>query len=166
MAHSTQIRRALAVATLAVVPWTVVAVGDVVTGFFPGFLLDYNPGVVPPARFVPIHEFFLAGGRLPRNPELLPVGYLAYGLALAGATANALFGRRAAGDPPVPERAVAGLLALAGVVHLGVALAFLHRLRYTAVPVAPVLVLAVVWWFYWPEVRSLVLAPVGERDGE
>jgi uncharacterized protein (TIGR04206 family) len=164
MAHSTPARRALAVAALAVVPWTVVTVGDVVTGFFPVFLLAYDPTVVPPLGIVPIHEFFLAGGRLPRNPELLPVSYVAYALALAGAVTH-VFAVRSGRTSPVPERAVAGLLALSAVVHLGVAVTFVHRLRYTAIPVAPVLALAVAWWFYWPELRSLVLAPVGERDG-
>jgi len=162
MAHSTPARRALAVAALAVVPWTVVTVGDVVTGCFAAYLLDYTPTVDPPLRVVPIHEFFLAGGRLPRNPELLPVGYAAYGLALAGAVTNALSAR--AGRPsPVPERAVAGLLALSAVVHVGVALTFLHRLWYTAVPVAPVLALALAWWFYWRNRPSASgLGPEGE----
>jgi len=162
MTHSTPARRALALAGLAVVPWTVVAVGDVVTGFFPAFFVDYNPAVAPPVRIVVLPEFFLAGGRLPRHPSLLPVSYLAYWLALAGAVAQAAFDRNGRRSP-IPERAVGGLLALSGVVHLGVALTFLHRLRYVAAPVAPVLVLAAVWWFYWSEVRSLLLAPVGDR---
>lgn len=156
MTRASPRRRAVAIGLLSVLPWTVVSVGPVVTLFFPAALLDYNPGVTPPLRVIPLWEFLAAGGRIPTNPDLFPLSLLAYHLALAGALARIW-------DDRIPDRAIAGLLLFAGLLHLSVPLAFSHRLRYAAFPVATLAPPGVVWWYYGDELWSL-FAPVS-RDG-
>ena len=146
MAHSTPGRRLLVLLAVALVPWTVVFVGHEVTLFFPVGVLDWNT-----RSFVPLHTWFAGGGRLPRNPELLPLSYLFYALALLSAAA----GLRDRESP----RLTVGLLVLAGVAHLGVAYSVLHRVAYAPVPVGPFLLAAVAWWFYWPDLRAVLAAP-------
>ncbi|WP_435197243.1 TIGR04206 family protein [Natronomonas sp. EA1] len=156
MAHGSPRRRLLAILLLGLLPWTVLFIGrDVVSFVFLPGLLDYNPAVTPPLRGVPVWELFAAGGGLPRNPEAWPASALLYLLSLASACAGVL-GRE---DP----RLTGGALALAGVAHLLVSGAFLHRLAYTPVPIGPVCALALAWWYYWSDVRALVLAPLPEE---
>lgn len=147
MAHSSPRRRLLALLVLAVVPWTVVFVGDQVTLFFPFGVVNTDP-----LAFVDLPTWFAGGGALPRNPELLPLSYLFHLGALLSALAG-LWGRE-------PPRLTAGLLVLAAVAHLGVAYSVLHRIAYLPVPVGPVLALAAAWWFYWPDLRTVLFAPV------
>jgi uncharacterized protein (TIGR04206 family) len=40
----------------------------------------------------------------------------------------------------------------------------LHRLRYTPVPVGALLLVAAAWWFYWPDLRSVLFAPGGDAE--
>jgi uncharacterized protein (TIGR04206 family) len=151
MAHSTARRRLLTLLALAVVPWTVVFIGSELTLFFPFGVLNTNP-----LELVDVYSWFAGGGRLPRSPDLLPLSYVFYTLALASVAAG-LLGRE-------PRRLTAGLLVLAGVSHLGVSYSVLHRLRYTPVPVGALLLVAAAWWFYWPDLRSVLFAPGGDAE--
>ena len=146
MAHSTPRRRLLALLALALVPWTVVFIGNQVTLFFPFGVVNTDP-----LSLVDLLTWFAGGGALPRNPELLPLSYLFYLGALVSALAG-LWGREA-------PRLTAGLLVLAGLTHLGVAYSVLHRIAYLPVPVGALLALALAWWFYWPDLRTVLFAP-------
>jgi len=146
--HATPGRRLATIAALALVPWTVILVYGEVTLVFPFGFVNTNP-----LELIDTYTLLVvAKGGLPRNPELLPLSILFWAVALASATAG-LLGRE---DP----RFTAGLLVLAGLSHLGVAYAFSHRLAYTPVPFGAILMVAVAWWFYWPSLRALMLAPV------
>ena len=151
MAHSTPRRRLFALLALGAVPWTVVVIGDQLTLFFPGGVLNTDP-----IAFVDLFTWFAGGGGLPRNPELLPLSYLFYLGAILSAAAG-LWNRE-------PPRLTAGLLVLAGIAHLGVAYSVLHRIAYLPVPVGPLLAFAVAWWFYWPDLRTVVFAPVDSGE--
>ena len=141
-------RRLLVVAALGLLPWTVILVGGELTLVFPFGFFNTNP-----PELVDIYTFlFVAGGRLPRNPQLLPLSILFY-LGALGSAAAGLVDRE---DP----RLTAGLLVLAGVAHLGVAYSVSHRIRYTPVPFGALGMLAVAWWYYWPSLRATVMAPV------
>ena len=150
--HATSRRRLAAVASLLAVPWTALLIDysgvTVLNGLFPLFVLDYNSGVDPAVRLIPVWRFFAAGGGLPRNPELWPASVLLYLVALASAAAGALFDREDA-------RLTGGALALAGIAGLGVAVSFTHRLRYTPVPVGAILACALAWWYYAPAFRRM-----------
>lgn len=147
--HSTPRRRLATLVALAFVPWTVILIYGEVTLVFPFGFFNTNPPAL-----VDLYTLLSAGGGLPRNPELLPASALLYGGALLSAAA-ALADRE---DP----RLTAGLLVLAGVAHLGVAYSVVHRLRYTPLPVGALLLFVAAWWFYWPSLRALVLAPIGD----
>jgi len=147
-------RRLLAVALLLATPWTVLLIvrpdGTAVNGLFPLFVLDANAAVEPPLRVIPTWRFFLAGGGIPRNPELWPASILLYFVALASAVAGVVADWE---DP----RLTGGTLALAGAAGLGVAYSFSHRLAYTPVPVGALLALALAWWYYGPAFRDAVV---------
>jgi uncharacterized protein (TIGR04206 family) len=115
--------------------------------FFPFGVLNTNP-----VEFTDLDRWFAGGGQLPRSPDLLPLSYTFYAVALASAAAG-LAGRER-------PRLTAGLLVLAGLSHLGVSYSVVHRLRYTPVPVGALLLVAAAWWFYWPDLRSVLFAPV------
>jgi len=152
VAHSTPPRRLVALLALGVVPWTAVLVGSELTLFFPFGVLNTNP-----LELTVLTEWFAGGGRLPRNPELLPLSYLFYLGALLGVLAG-VRGRE-------PARLTAGLLVLAGLTHLGVSYSVLHRVAYVPVPVGALLALAAAWWFYWPDLRTILFAPADpERE--
>ena len=151
MAHSTPRRRLVALLALGIVPWTVVFVGDQVTLFLTFGVLNTDP-----VEFTFLLTWFAGGGRLPRNPELLPLSYLFYLAALASAAAG-LWDRE-------PPRLTAGLLVLAGVAHLGVSYSVLHRIAYLPVPAGALLALALAWWFYWPDLRTVLFAPTDPKE--
>jgi uncharacterized protein (TIGR04206 family) len=146
--HGSPGRRLAAIAALAVVPWTVILIYGEVTLVFPFGFVNTNP----PELIDTYTLLVVAKGGLPRNPQLLPLSILFYLVALASAAAG-LVGREDA-------RFTAGILVLAGLSHLGVAYAFSHRLAYTPVPFGAVLMFGVAWWYYWPSLRALMLAPV------
>jgi uncharacterized protein (TIGR04206 family) len=140
-------RRVAAIGALAVLPSTVLLVGnDVVTLVFLPGLVDYNPAVEPAVRLLPLWEIVAAGGALPRNPDLWPVSLVVYCLALASACAGQVRDENAG--------LTAGFLVLPAVTHLGVAYAFLHRLASLPLPVGPVVAVALAWWYYWPALRT------------
>jgi uncharacterized protein (TIGR04206 family) len=149
MAHGSPRTRLLALLALAVLPWTVILVGSAFTFAFPFAFVTTGP-----LSTVWLWDLLRFGGGLPRSPLLLPLAALLYVLAVV----SALGGVRGREDP----RLTAGLLVLAGVAHLGVAWSVLHRLAYTPVPAGVVVVFGVAWWFYWPDLRALLLAPVSE----
>jgi uncharacterized protein (TIGR04206 family) len=150
LVHGTARRRLAVIAALAVVPWTVILIYGEATLVFPWGFLNTNP-----VELIDTYTLLVvAGGGLPRNPQLLPLSILFWAVALASAAAG-LVGRE---DP----RFTAGLLVLSGVSHLGVAYAFSHRLAYTPVPFGAVLMFVVAWWYYWPSLRATLLAPVSD----
>ncbi|MFC7177399.1 TIGR04206 family protein [Halosegnis marinus] len=146
-----------AVALLLACPWTVLVItgpnGTAVNGVFPLFVLDANLALSPPVRVIPVWRFFLAGGGIPRNPELWPTSVLTYLVALASAASGHVLGRE---DP----RFTGGALALAGLTGLGVTWAFSHRLVYTSLPAGALAALALAWWYYGPAFRGTL-----GRDG-
>jgi uncharacterized protein (TIGR04206 family) len=146
VARATPRRRLAVLLALAVLPWTVVLIGAGVTLVFPFGLVTADASV----SFVSLPTLLARGGGLPRNPELLPASVVLYLGALASA-AGGVLGRE---DP----RVTGGLLALAGVAHLGVSYALMHRLAYTPLPVGALALVACAWWYYWPTVRSTVPA--------
>jgi uncharacterized protein (TIGR04206 family) len=148
VAHSTPRRRLLVLLALGLVPWTVVFIGSELSLFFPFGVLNTNP-----LELTTLHEWFAGGGRLPRNPELLPLSYTFYLGALLSALAG-VWGRE-------PPRLTAGLLVLAGITHFGVSYSVLHRIAYLPLPVGAPLALAAAWWFYWPDLRTVLFAPTG-----
>lgn len=146
--HASPRRRLVAVAALAVVPWTVIFIYGEVTLVFPWGFLNTNP-----LELIDTYTLLVvAGGGLPRNPQLLPLSILFWIVALSSAAAG-LIDRE---DP----RFTAGLLVLAGLSHLGVAYAFSHRLAYTPVPFGTLVMFVVAWWYYWPSLRATAMAPV------
>jgi len=149
MTSSTAAVRLLVLLLAGILPWTVVVIaGRGATAMFPFGLLDLNPAVDPTARFLPLPDLLRYDGGLPRTPELLPASVVFYLGALASATAG-LLGRE---DP----RLTAGLVVLAGLAHLGVSYAFLHRPGYTAVPFGAVVLIALAWWVYRSDLRRAV----------
>jgi len=138
MARATPRRRLAAVLALGLVPWTVILIRDQATLVFAFGLLNTSP-----VELVWLTEFLALGGRLPRTPELLLASVALY----AGAIASAAGGVAGREDP----RLTGGLLALAGVAHLGVSYSVLHRIAYTPLPVGALLLVACAWWYYWPE---------------
>lgn len=147
MARSTPAHRLVALSLLTVVPWTLLLVGgDPTTLVFPLAFLSVESVTV-----LWLWEILRLGGGLPRNPLLLPLSAVLY----LGALASAAVGLADREDP----RLTAGLLVLAGLSHLGVAYSLVHRLRYTPIPAGVMLVFVAAWWFYWPELRALALAP-------
>jgi uncharacterized protein (TIGR04206 family) len=145
--HGTPGRRLGVVLALAFVPWTVISIyGEWTLVFLFGF---FNTN---PPQLVDIYTMlFVAGGGLPRNPELLPLSVLFFGVALVSAAAG-LVDRE---DP----RLTAGMLVLAGIAHLGVAYSVSHRIYYTPVPFGALLTFVVAWWYYWPSLRATLMAP-------
>jgi len=157
MAASTPRLRLLVLVLAAALPWTVVAIaGRGMTTVFAFGLVDLNPAVDPTTRVLPLPDLLRYGGGLPRNPELLPASVVLYLAALASAAAGPV-GRE-------DTRLTAGLLVLAGVTHLGVAHAFLHRPGYTAVPLGAVVLVALAWWFYWQDLRRTVIGESRTSD--
>jgi uncharacterized protein (TIGR04206 family) len=152
VAHSTPGRRLLALLAVAVVPWTVVFIGNEVTLLFPFGVFNSNP-----PQLMDLYTLLSFGWRLPRNPELVPLSYTFYALALVSVAVGAV-------RDAEPERLTAGLLVLAGVTHVGVAYSVAYRLQWTPVPVGSLLLLAAAWWFYWDDLQTLVVSPRGDVE--
>ncbi|MGM0606379.1 MAG: TIGR04206 family protein [Halobacteriota archaeon] len=92
---------------------------------------------------------------LPQSLQAWPIGATLYGLAIASAAIGAVFGRE---DP----RLTGGLVVFAAI---GGCIAWTYfavqgRLYPTpfgltyAIPIGPIVYLAIAWWFYWPRIRN------------
>ena len=136
--------RLVVLLALAVVPWTVLVLGGEVTLVFPFDLLNTNP-----LHLTNLYDYLFrfTGGfaALPAYLQAWPVSVLLYLGALAS-TVGGLIDRE---DPRVTD----GLLALAGVSHVGLAVGLSRGPDRLAAPVGVVLMLGVTWWLYWPLVR-------------
>lgn len=139
--------RLLAVLGLGVLPWNVVVIGSDLTLVLPWGLLDpFGPYLTL------LPEYLAATGSGP--PPFLsawPLGVGIYVLAI-GSVATEVLDR---GDP----RVTAGLLVLVGVTQLTVSWGFLRRGGYFVVPLGTLVAWALVWWFYWPDLRGIVGSP-------
>lgn len=137
-------RRLLAVIVLGLVPWTIVT-GAVLTFVFPFGLANTTP-----LHLTPLTDYLRFAGGFAALPGFLrawPTSVLLYLGALASAVGGVL-GRE-------DRRVTGGLLVLAGVSHLGLAVGFLRTGRL-AIPLGPILALALAWWWYWPALRRTV----------
>ncbi|MDS0282916.1 TIGR04206 family protein [Haloarcula onubensis] len=142
-------RRLAVVALLGLLPWTVLVIGSELTLVFPAGLVNTNP-----LQFVSIWDFFVRfTADLPAFIRAWRTGVLLYLVALASALSGAVWRE----DPRITALSLVG----AALSQVGVFLGFNRRLGYVAVPVGTVVILAVVWWYYWP------LVTAGETaDGE
>lgn len=139
-------RRFLVLVALAFLPWTVL-VGSDVTLVFQFGLVNADP-----LHLTNLYDYLFrfTGGfaALPTFLRTWPVSVVLYLATLVSAFAGIL-GRE---DP----RVTGGLLALAGLSHAGLAVGLSRGIGRLAVPIGPVLALAVAWWLYWPAVRRTV----------
>jgi uncharacterized protein (TIGR04206 family) len=153
VAHSTPRRRLLALLAIAVVPWTIVFIGGEVTLLFPFGVFNSNPPQV-----TDLYTLLSFGWRLPRNPHFLPLSYSFYAIALVSVAAGV------ANETYEPTRLTAGLLALAGGTHIAITPSVAYKLYWTPVPFGAVLLFAAAWWFYWDDLRTLVVSPQRELE--
>ncbi len=131
-------RRLLAVVVFGVVPWTILS-GGVFTLIFPFGLVNTTP-----LHLTTLLDYLRLTGGFAALPEFLrawPTSVLLYSGALASAVGGVL-GRE-------DRRVTGGLLVLAGITHLGLAVGFLRTGRL-ALPLGPFLAFALAWWLYWP----------------
>ncbi|WP_135807303.1 TIGR04206 family protein [Halorussus marinus] len=133
-------RRVLALAGLAALPWTVFATGDLV----------FSWGLVSTAPFhvttLPDYLLVYTIG-LPRRLLAWPVGVGLYLLAVASAVLGRL------GAAYEDRRVTGGLLVLAGASHLWFSLGMSRR-GLLAVPSGTLALWAAAWWFHWPDLRE------------
>ena len=109
---------------------------------FPVGLVNTNP-----LQFVSIYDFFFRYTEgVPSFIESWRTGVLLY----LGALASALSGAVWREDPRITALALVG----AALSQVGVFLGFNRRLGYVALPSGTVVILAAVWWYYWPLVTA------------
>lgn len=136
-------RRFLVLLVLSLFPWTVL-IGESLTFVFSFGLLNTRP-----FHLTTLYEYLRFTGGFAALPAFLrawPVSVLLYLASLASALGGVL-GRE---DP----RVTGGLLALAGVSHVSLAVGLSRGIGRVAVPIGTVLLLAVAWWLYWPQIRN------------
>ena len=142
-------RRLVAVASLGLLPWTVILLDGEASLVFGFGLVNTNPPML-----VNVYDYlFVHTGRLPQRLQAWPAGIVLH----AGALASAAGGLRSFEDP----RLTGGLLVFAGLSHGHVAYGLYRAYGMSPATVLPVGVLAtwaVAWWFYWPLVRKRGLA--------
>lgn len=149
MAYSTPRRRLLALAALAAVPWTVLALNGEYTLVFSFGLFNTNP-----PHLVTIYDYLF---RFTAGPSSLPEYLLAWPTSLLlylGAFASALggvFGRE-------DRRLTTGLLVFAGLAQVSVAVGLSRAVGRFALPLGTGGLWLVAWWFYWPDLRTAVPA--------
>jgi uncharacterized protein (TIGR04206 family) len=135
-------RRLVAVVVAGLVPWTAVLVGAELTLVFSFGLFNTNP-----PELLSVYSYFVRfTGSLPQFIESWGSGVLLYAFALASAALGVVWRE----DVRLTALALAG----AGLTQIPVFLGFNRRLNYVAVPVGSVVVLAVVWWYYLPAIRT------------
>jgi uncharacterized protein (TIGR04206 family) len=129
-----------AVAALGVLPWTVVVYAGGVDLLFPWGLVNSNPWHLTdlPAYLTVYTRGFRS---LPPRLQAWPLATGLYLLAVGGGVLSV--SRPEWGD----ARVTAGLLALAGAVHLQATLG-LARIGERSLPVGAVLAFGVAWWVY------------------
>lgn len=134
----------LPLSVLALVPWTVVVYPDGVDLVFAWGLVNTNPvGVVDLWSYLFVYTRGLRS--LPARLAAWPGSTALFVLALASSSLGVV-GRE-------DRRVTAALLALAGLVHLRVALG-LVRVGGTAVPVGTALLFGAAWWTFGRRSRS------------
>ncbi|WP_132057528.1 TIGR04206 family protein [Halorussus amylolyticus] len=136
-------RRLLALAALALAPWTVFPTGDFV---FAWGLVGTGPIHV---TTLPNYLFVYTAG-LPQRLLAWPVGVVLYLLAVG----SALFGTFTARED---RRVTGGLLILAGASHLWFTLG-MSRTGLTGFPTGTLLLWTAAWWFHWPDLRETFLS--------
>jgi len=136
-------QRLLLVLMVGILPWSLIQTSTVTTLYFPfGFL-----NVETPTRVVTIYDYlFIYTQGLPQYVYAWPLGVGLWLLAL-GSAALGLVDRE-------DRRVTAGLLALVGLTQLQFALGWGSLPRRTAIPVATITTLALVWWVYWPDLKG------------
>ncbi len=146
-------RRLVAVASLGLLPWTVLLFDGEASLVFGFGLVNTNPPML-----VNVYEYlFVHTGSLPPRLQAWPAGIVLH----AGALASAIGGIRGLED----ARLTGGLLAFAGVAHAQVAYG-LHRSFMGAggsvavVPLGTLATWAVVYWYYLPLARERGLGPL------
>ncbi|MDT3436593.1 TIGR04206 family protein [Haloarcula sp. 1CSR25-25] len=141
MAHGPR-RRLLAVVVAGLVPWTVVVIGAELTLVFSFGLFNTNP-----PELLSVYSYFVRfTGMLPQFIESWGSGVLLYVFALSSAVVGVVWRE----DVRLTALALAG----AGLTQIPVFLGFTRRLNYVAVPVGTLVLLAVVWWYYLPAIRT------------
>ena len=135
-------RRLLALLALGIVPWTVVVEGDVTLLFSFG-LVNANP-----LHLTPLDDYLRFAQGFAALPEYLQAWPVSVGCYLA-AIASALGGVAWRED----RRVTGGLVVLTGLSHVGVAIGLSRGIGRIALPLGPVLALAIAWWLYWPAIR-------------
>jgi len=131
-------RRLVVVAVVGLLPWTVLSIGSELTLVFPAGLVNTNP-----LQFVSIYDYFLRYTEgLPSFIQSWRTGVLLYLIALASAVSGVVWRE----DPRITALALVG----AALSQVGVFLGLNSRLGSLAVPVGTVVILAAVWWYYWP----------------
>ncbi|WP_266076441.1 TIGR04206 family protein [Haladaptatus caseinilyticus] len=133
--------RRLVLLSLFVIPWTVLVVAGGTTLVFPWGLV--NPRTLH-VTTLPEYLFVLTAG-LPEQLLSWPLSVLLYLIALA----SAFSGRFEDG------RVTGGLLAIAGITHLNFALRFVGY-GALVIPLGPIALFAVAWWFHWPDFRQFL----------
>ncbi|EMA08981.1 hypothetical protein C437_06708 [Haloarcula vallismortis ATCC 29715] len=100
-----------------------------------------------PPELLSVYSYFVRfTDALPQFIESWGSGVLLYALALISAVTGVVWRE----DVRITALALAG----AGLTQLPVFLGFNRRLNYAAVPVGSIVLLAVVWWYYLPAIRS------------
>ncbi|WP_135827921.1 TIGR04206 family protein [Halorussus halobius] len=131
-------RRLLALLGLSLLPWSVLATGDVV--------FAWGLATTDPIHVTTITDYlFVYTAGLPARLLAWPVAVLLYLLALASVAVGAV--------APEDRRVTAGLLVLAGASHLRFSVG-LARPGVLAVPTGTVLLWLAAWWFHWPDLRD------------
>lgn len=149
MTDGTPVRRAAVVAALVAVPWTVLFLDGEYTLVFGFGLFNTNP-----PQLVTLYDYLF---RFTAGPGTLPDYLLAWPTSLLcylGALASALGGVLGYED----RRVTAGLLIFAGLAQGSVALGLSRVVGRLAIPLGTGCLWAVAWWFYAPDIRSILPA--------
>jgi uncharacterized protein (TIGR04206 family) len=132
-------RRFLALAGLAFLPWTVFPTGD--------FVFAWGLVTTTPVHVTSLPDYLIVQTTgLPRRLLAWPVAVFLYGLAVGSAGVGTLGWRE-------DRRVTGGLLALAGASHLWFSLG-LTRPGLLAFPTGTILLWTAAWWFHWPDIRT------------
>ncbi|MCL9817671.1 TIGR04206 family protein [Natronocalculus amylovorans] len=128
------------------VPWLVLqnAPGDV-TAVMAWGLVNTNPfSVFDLNAYLNATQGF---DSLPRALQLWPIGAGFYVGAIVSAASGVFLKRE---DP----RVTGSLLVLATIASLWLWSRFAFQTMMSAIPVAPIVFLFILWWFYWPVLKN------------